>query len=1219
MITAFPAGIWACLNQQVVADKLFNQPKQRECMQIVTTSPPPGRNPTKTKGMWKPVLFTLFFGCLAGAANAQEVTYTAKNAAIEKVFTAVEQQTGYVFFYDETILKDAKPVTIKAERMRMLKFLDTILQDQPLRYSLHNKTVTIFTKPVPGRIDNGRQTGRVFNENGEAIAGASVKVKGNNITTVTSTHGIFVLPVSQDPRTIVVSGVNIETTEFHSKAPVAPITIIVKTKITAIDEVQVVSTGYQQITRERITGSVVKIDKEIINRTTGLNIIDRLDGVTPGLLFDKRNPNKLRLQVRGLYTLNTNDRLNPLNDRSNPLIIVDNFPFEGNLDALNPNDVEDITILRDAAATSIWGARAGNGVIVITTKKGRPNQQVSVSSMVTINERPDLFDIPLIPTSETIDLTRFLFDKGKYNSDITNVRRPALPKVVEILARQRNGEITAAEADAQINALRGIDIRNDMLEYFYRPMVRQSHTVGFNSGSRIASLYLSAGYDKELSERVGDQFDRISFRAHNNFQPVKNMLLQLGLNYSAYRDETNSLGWGASELRLNNSQSPPMYTKLADENGNALVFDRVARESYLDTLGRGRLLNWKYRPLDEVRNRDWTNRSQNLLATLGVRYTVSQAITAEVNGKFERTNTTQTRHNNLATWYTRDLINQYTNLNTTDPYLRNPVPIGGILDVNEITLDAYNLRGQVNVNQRWGNDHQLAALAGGEIGQRSYQSHADRTYAYNDRLNNALVDYVTRYPKFLGSSGTVPDATSAFSFFNETLNRFASAFANASYTYKGRYTISASARKDASNVFGAAINRRGRPFWSAGAAWKISNESFYHIPWLPLLKARLTYGYNGNYDASGTAVTTIFFVPASSNPLTGLPYSLIRTIPNPNLRWEKVGQWNAAIDFQTKNERIGGSLEYYVKRSVDVVTASFIDPTSGVLSLGQALLINSAEIKGSGIDLQIVTRNIDNPAFQWTSNISLSSARYRVTKKISSDIPTASNTISEGTDAPSDAFTGYNPYEVISYGWGGLDPQTGFPRGLIDGKPFLSKDSVSKIKLTDLVFHGPNVPEYYGNLLNTFSWKGIMLSANITYRFRYYFRRPGINYSRMVADNGVGHPDYFKRWQKPGDEAFTDVPAFVYPLAGNYNESMYTRSAVLVEKGDHIRWEDLRLAYSLRPTGKSMAWLKQVTLSAIVTNLNILLWKANDEGIDPEFPNGLKNPRSIAFGINANF
>ncbi|HEX8349870.1 MAG TPA: TonB-dependent receptor plug domain-containing protein, partial [Hymenobacter sp.] len=295
--------------------------------------------------------------------------------------------------------------------------------------------------------------GKLINEQNEPVSGATIILKRTGFTTVSDREGAFIIANTSMFDTVIITATGYERVEEPSNER-GLVTVILKRNSVALQEVTV-STGYQQLRRERATGSFAVVDSRALEPRLSPNLLERLDGIAPSLLFDRRRNSGEPLQLRGLSTLRS---------ETAPLVVLDNFPYEGDIAAINPADVESVTVLRDAAAASVWGARAGNGVLVITTKKGRRYGplRVSVSSVATVTERPRITAIPQVSVRGFIALESFLFGKGFYNSELSNATsRPALSPVVELLARGRAGLLSAAEAAAGVEALGRFDFRGE--------------------------------------------------------------------------------------------------------------------------------------------------------------------------------------------------------------------------------------------------------------------------------------------------------------------------------------------------------------------------------------------------------------------------------------------------------------------------------------------------------------------------------------------------------------------------------------------------------------------------------------------------------------------------------------------------------------------------------------------------------------------------------------
>lgn len=1153
----------------------------------------------------------------ANSTNGQDIETTEVSIGMTKEplltgLKKIEQQTVFRFAYMQSVLTDFSNISLPVKKRSVKETLELLLKGTGLSYTVSKNSIGIYRKqvaatgneedyPATGNIVTADTAirGRITDSTGNPLAGASIALEGTNYRTATDKDGMFSLTGLKPGRyRLVATFLGFEPGAVSITIPQennAVLQLALKISIQNMGDVKVYSTGFETLPRERATGSFAEVDNELFNRKISTNILDRLDGIVSGVLFERG------IQIRGLSTLG-------IGTSTQPLIILDNFPYEGNINNINPNDVENITILKDAAASSIWGATAGNGVIVITTKKGNFNQPVktSVTSNVTVIQKPDLFQTPIISTSEYIDLEKFLFDKGFYNSQINNINtRPPLTPVIELLIKQQAGQISQQQADAQINAWRNRDVRNDFEKYIYRNTVNQQFAANISGGSQLVKWIFSAGYDRNLADLIGNSYNRVTFRTDHTITPVKKLQLQIGVGYNHSKSENNNPGpYNSSEYRLSGGRYLYPYAQFADEDGNPMSYDIRIRGIYSDTMAGGRLLNWRYSPLEEIANRDNVSLAGAFIGNMTIKYDFTKALSAEIRYQYQKTTGENRNHNNINTFMTRNLVNQFTQV--TGNTLKYNIPKDGILNLSNSWMEGHAVRGQLNFNRKWNQIHSIKAIAGGEIRQVHSWSSSSRTYGYNDRLNFTNMDYVNQYPTLPGGNAFIPSNNN----FQDRLNRFVALYANAGYTYRERYTVTASARKDASNLFGVKTNDKGRPLWSSGFRWNISKEKFYKSGLFPDLNFRITYGTSGNLSLERSAIITLNYFPATNQPITNIPYSSVNNYPNPSLRWERVGTTNIALDWATKKNRISGSMEYYWKKSIDLFGSEELDPTTGI----PTMWTNSANMTGKGLDVTINTRNIDRGGFLWQTTALFSYTTNKVTAYLN-----PVNT--QGFKSDGSLLTplvGYNPYMIVSYRWAGLDPATGDPRGYVNGQISKNYTDLVRTPLTDQVFHGQAVPPYFGSVLNNFSWKGFSLSANITYRFGYYFRRNTLSYTTLL-NFGLTHNEYFNRWQQPGDENFTNVPSFIYPLPNANRDLFYNNSEITVEKGDHIRLEDVRFAYSLDKKIWPKMPFRQLHFYTYMTNLNIVMWKANGRGIDPRYPDGVLPGRSIAIGIRADF
>lgn len=1035
----------------------------------------------------------------------------------------------------------------------------------------------------------------------QALAGANLRLTQSKVKTQTDQNGSFQLNASTLPDTLVVSYtgatesrliLNIGNYQQHHQ-------IFLASPSNNLQEV-VISTGYQQIPKERATGAFSTVSNKLFNQQVSTRILDRLEASASGIAIDRATGTSAgRLMIRGLSTLG--------GPRS-PLIILDNNPYEGDLSNLNPNDVENITILKDAAAASIWGARAGNGVIVITTKKGKYEQPLSAefNSSLSIGSKPDLSYIPQMSTSDFIDVEKQLFSKGYYQSLINSSTKPALSPVVELLIKRNTANpADQAAIDQQIEQLRNYDIRDEFNRYFYQNSLNQQYALSFKGGTEKYAWLLSAGHDHN-SSNLNERYRRLNLRANQSLKLSRNLSLSGNLQLTRSNSVTGKPGFGQI-TSLGNATFP--YARFADENGNPIAATKDYRLAYLQGLNNPGLADWNYYPLTDYQHNQTSNQLQDLLTNAALDYRLIPELKLSLQYQFEQQDIDGKTLMDQESYAARNLYNLYSSLNP-DGTLSNKIPRGGVLDLSTTGIQAHQWRGQLNFDKDW-DCHQFNFLAGAETRETATRGNTYRTYGYNpDNLSFGSVDFSKTYPTWInGSNSFIPDNRS----FTDQMLRFVSVYANGAYTYQEKYTLSGSIRRDASNLFGVSTINKWKPLWSAGLAWNIAKEWFVGSKTVNELKLRATYGFSGNTDPARVAVTTLF--NQGTSPYTNTPFYSFNQFANPQLKWETVRQINTGIDFAFFNSRLSGSLDGYLKTASDLFGVVPVDYTAGV---GFQIQRNVAKIQGKGLDLVLNSQNTSG-MIQWSTDLNFSYHKDVVKEYYHADFR-AANFMNQGNPRVS-AIPGQTIYGIYAYPWAGLEPSTGMPQGYLNGA--ISKDYLAltgtDIKISDVNYYGSALPVYYGSLGNTIRYKTFSIEARLLFKLGYYFRRSTIDYGTLYAQ-WSGHRDFAQRWQQPGDEQRTDIPAQVYPLP-NGMSNYYLNAEPFIEKGDHIRLQYITLNYrhALKPGSKLP--FQSINFYSSISNLG-LIWKANKQGIDPDYAidyTSLRPPLTIAFGLKANF
>lgn len=1037
-------------------------------------------------------------------------------------------------------------------------------------------------------------------QDGKPIEGASVMVDKKHSRT--DKQGRFTINVDKPAGILIIKHIGYKEQRVAYENT-ATLSIRLQLNEKQIEQVEVVSTGYQKIPKERATGSFEFVDSALFNRKVSTDIISRLEDVIPGLSSNKSSHNAkgvmLNVNVRGVSSISSNIW---------PLLVVDGIPYETNLadfgmgmfNNINPNDVESVSVLKDAAAASIWGARAANGVIVVTTKRGKFNSkaQVAVNSSLSIKGRPDLYYTKPMNTSDYIDLIRFFFDKGRYNSAINRWNFNAQP-IIWMMKDERDGKITTEVLDSKLDALRNIDARDDYHKYIYRQAVTQSHNVQLSAGGDKMNTLFSAGLDKDKRSLVTDSYSRISLKSNSQIKPIENLLLTAGLSYL----ESNNV-WNLEDILYRTSRNP--YIRLADDNGNPAPVDISSRHPvYRDTVAGGRLLSWEHYPLKELQASKFYQKVKETILNFSAQYSFDNGLKLHGTYNYQRTINPVTNYQGLESFTTRNLINSYASYNPSTVTWN--IPVGDIIYTNH--WDSYIHTGRLNAefNRTWRDAHDLNLLAGFDIRDHVDQVTTSQYYGFDPETGTfSPVAYGRQVPWWNGKVGTT--TITDYSAYDKTSNRFVSYYANGSYTYTQRYILSASFRKDASNLFGVRTNERGQPFWSVGAAWILSKEGFIDHKNIDLLKLRATYGYNGNVNNRLSAYP-IITVNNNPNTTTGQNFATMKSPPNPALRWERVRNINIGLDFSFYSNRLNGAVEVYDKYATDLISMAPVDPTMGF----GTLMINHGNIKNRGWDASLNITALKKRDWLLTSHMMLSYTRPKVTKAYS-DPNAVSYLYMAGPNARQmTPFEGLDLYSLLTYKWAGLDPMDGTPRAYLNGE--ISKDysKVISSAVGDLQNHGSTNPTYFGAFRNALRYKNLEVSVNIGAQFGYVFLRESFD-NDLFINYDAKHSDYSLRWQQPGDELVTDVPAFTYPN-NTASSQVYRRSSVLVEKGDFIKLRDIQLSLSLPALGRY--GFRNARIHAYLQNIGTI-WKANDKGIDPEFGTSIPDPIMYSFGINFN-
>lgn len=1175
------------------------------------------------KFFFLPLLLFAFKSNALSAQDSSNISLDAHNISVERALILIERQTGYTFFYGKSVLDGETLVNISVKGETINEVLSKIFKSKRVTWRFNGKSIIITPKTQPLRnvvswdsVPRINISGMVIDKNGIPLPGSSIYIKGESGGQIADQNGRFSINSVPRNAVLIVTSIGFESKQIKVSGQ-SFLSLQMDSLIRNINAVEVVSTGYQSIPKERITGSFVQLDSKILNRTPSTNILDRIAYVTNGLRFDPVGAGNTKYIIRGFSTINSNRQ---------PLIVIDGFPYEEYpsglemVQRLNPNDVESITVLKDAAAASIWGARSGNGVIVVTTKKGQYNlkTEINLTANFTVTDKPDVYSLGLMGAKDMIEYERMQFQSGNfdiYDDLFTSVGYyPILPQAVEIMLAGRRGELSSAQVESKLEKLSQGNLAKDVSKNMLQSSMRHQYNLSIRGGSAKSNYYTSIGYDRDRMEQISSSSERFTVRTTNS-NKLTNYLETtyfIDFSHSTSKRPLQTYDQFVPVSGYANQVSP--YSSIISASGDHVAIPSPIdglRSVYIDTISMAGLLDWHYYPLDEMRNARISNVNDNVRVGGNLKFRLIDGLNLQLSGQYNKSWATDELFQNRNSFFVRNQVNKFATIDPVSGALVYPFPKGALVSNLFQRLTGWNARSQIVYAKSFG-DSDFNGIAGIEASEGRTEDNRSVLLGFNsETLTSIQVNFNTIYP-------VRPTGSGILSAYNPTgksvmTKRFFSYYANASYSYLSKYVLTGSIRLDAANLFGVNVNNRRVPLWSTGFSWNIAGESFMQkVKFVNQLKARLTYGLNGNLNATVSSKPTIGYVAGSSNVYIRTPYAVLVNPSNPDLTWEKVRTINVGFDYSILRNRIFGTIEYYNKKGIDLIGPIFTEPTRGILYYNG----NYATLRTKGMDIQVGGKILESRNnLNWTAILNFSSNSDKVLEY--DDINPNISELSSNYLMPGSTIVGTSLNKFYAYKWGGLSAVDGSPQGILSDTtaPYGLVISDNNTKVSDLVNYGMAVPKYFGNFLNQISWKDISLSFNIRYSLAYFFRRRSISYGdAMMYWNG--HADFANRWRKPGDEKVTNVPSAIVSN-DEARETFYRQSSALVEKGDNIRMQDIALEYNfenLKMFGKDRT---PIVVKAMVSNVGII-WRANRLGIDPE-NQVLPMRRSYTVSVGAKF
>lgn len=1183
------------------------------------------------------ILFTLLFK----VCYAQKVTLNERNSALEKVLRKMRQQTGVGFLFTENALKTAVPVTIEVKDRDLRETLNLIFENQPLQYEFENNSIVVSVKQksLLGKIvayfKGIDVKGRVLDEEGKPLEGATISLlpagkekesKLRKVLTTTLADGSFQIKGLADSTSLYITYVGYEPLTVRAAENLADLKLVLSGNLEEVE----VNTGYQTLTRERSAGSFATPNLELMAaRTSSMNVLQRLDGLVAGMVVNNSpaaSKEGNTILVRGLSTLNAN---------RSPLIVVDGLAMDiGNISAINPQDVANITVLKDATAASIWGSRAANGVIVITTKKGDAGKtKVSYNFFVNFQGRPQYDYFPVLSSTQYIQASRETFDPVYWPySNATVYRQPTVTIGIspdrQILYDMNRGVLSATQGNAKLDSLSRISNVAQMGDVWYRPAILMNHSLAVAGGTERHTFYNSFAYTNTQSYTPGESNQAFKINTRQDFGIGKRLKLYLiaDLNYQ--------LTAAANFKAVDNRFLP--YQLFQDAQGNALAMPYLGylSEAQRPSIESQSKLGLNYNPLQDAQSGFSKGNDFKGRFNAGLDMELIKGLHFEGLYGYIKGIGNYRRYLDQSNYQQRINTVNFAVANSDGSVSYNLPNFGGQYTSSRIDLQNWVIRNQLNYSHGWNKEqHQLTVLLGNELQEQLTLNTTSTVLGYNPSLQTyAMVDYQTLSSTGVknpilskGLSGSVLDPNMYFSEFESVpRTRYFSYYANAGYVFKGKYIVNASWRNDQSNLFGSDRTAQQRPVWSAGLKWNIGAESWLSTHnWISTLLLRATYGITGNAPKPGYSSSKDVFATKVLSNAPGGQALVLSTLGNPKLTWEHTANYNLGIDFGLLQHRISGTFDYYVKKTSGMLGRMPINAIVGA----DAINGNIGRMNNRGIELTLNATHVIGRDFAWHSSLVISYNKNKVLNAGALLIP-----ITTGTQQVSSLYTiGQSASAIYAYNYAGLD-QLGDPLvRLANGA--LTKRNIDVLP-EDVLYMGSIQPIWNGGLANMFRYRNFSLNLNLAYNFGDVMYRDmnqvftGAGFiSQQNLQAGNLHAEFANRWKQPGDESFTNIPAFI--ANSNLSSSrrftdFYTRGNLNVVSAAYVKLRELALSYQVPERIVRKMKIGGLNLKAQLSN--VMLWKANKYGIDPEFQDARlasssqmpSNQNTIAFGVSLN-
>lgn len=1175
------------------------------------------------------LVFAIFWTFVASADSQQG---KGRPERLENYLKKIEKAYRISFVYDANEISKTMVLDVPEKLGTIQESLEPLKQKN-IDYRQVGNQVILKVQEIAVKIPQRDITVRGVvkdKKDGTAIPGVSVFVKGTNVVSTSNLKGEYQIAAKDASSILVFRYLGYKTLE----ATVGSRTIInvdLEEDSEVLKEVNIVSTGYQNIDRKMFTGSSTLIKASEAQRNGVPDISRMLEGQVAGVSVQNVSGTfgaAPKIRVRGATSISGDNK---------PLWVVDGIILEdvvnisndalstgdantligSSVAGLNPDDIESFNILKDAAATAMYGARAMNGVIVVTTKKGKHSEgipKINYTSNFTTYLKPNYNEFDVLNSADQMSVMMEMLNKGYFQHTSASRGSDGGPfyKMYNALYDYNPVTDTYALKNTAIDRAqflnRYANANTDWFDVLFKNSLLQEHSVSFSSGTEKFQTYASTSYLHDNGQTIGNNVDRFTGNLRSSFKMSNKLSGEFIINGSI-RDQR-----APGTLTRTSDPVYGTFSRNFDINPYSYSLNTSRAMTAYNEDGSLEYFNRNYAPfniLNELDNNYLELGQIDFKVQAGLKYKIIPSLTYSVDGAYRYAKTERKHYikenSNMALAFRAaqdativgDNPFLYTN---PDDLTKLPVvtlPEGGFYNVTYDGLKNYYFRQNLEFDKAINKDHRLNVFGSMEVRyiDRQNSKFDGVGYQYD---NGGIVNANYLYFK------KAQESNAPYYSMGYGLDRFTAFALRGAYSYKDKYSFNATTRYDGSNLMGKSTNARWLPTWNVSGAWNIDQEGFWHEnPILSSARIRATYGLVANIGNANNSAA-IYYNRLSRRPYENEKETLtyLSSLANSELTWEKLKEANLGVDLTFLKDRVSLTVDLYNRNIFDLIGSI---KTSGIG--GEYIkTANYGKMKARGIEITLGGNAINSGDFKWRTQFNTAYNKNKITEL--QNTPRILDLVSD----VGGSVVGHSQGGLFSIQFAGLDPTYGYPYFIDESGRKNSYVYLQSTNISNLKYEGPIDPRLTGGFYNQFRYKQFSLSALFTFAAG--------NYVRLAQEFSSSYPDIYSmtksmlnRWIQPGDEKFTTVPAILDPYTASrlvtdatgattsavYPYNIYNFSTERVAKGDFIRFKQISLTYDLPKNFTSKLSMSNASISFVGNNIALLYSDKKLNGQDPEF------------------